>query len=231
MLFDVVHEVQARVETLVSSRLKQAEGDVDCLKQGMNSLSDDAKERLGKLEQYALRSVLETAGMRYASALKEWTAKTRAMLVYDSKVDPFTDDGLFQAVKGKPNIAIISATTDGDVFGGFYSVAVMGQDKFFRDPNIFAFSFESHGRCATPQRFDVKEENKGRACVRFFKDNGNGWFVTFYGGAGGFFLGNEKSRTFCTNLSDAFEGIEDTTLTGNNREFFTCTRLIAIQLE
>ena len=56
------------------------------------------------------------------NALKHWTRLSEATLVYDSKADEFTDDGLFDKVKGKPNIALIGFTTDGDVFGGFYSL-------------------------------------------------------------------------------------------------------------
>ena len=58
------------------------------------------------------------------NALKEWTRKAKETIIFDSTVDEFTFDGLFNKVKGKPNIAIIGFTTDGDVLGGFYSVAV-----------------------------------------------------------------------------------------------------------
>ena len=232
MQFDVVQERQALVETGVSSLPKPVEGGVGEVKQGLNALSDDVNKRMGKLEQNALVSTLETAGTRYANTLKGWTGKTTASVIYDSTVDEFTDDGLFYKVKGRPNIAIIATTSDGDVFGGFYSVAVTEQDEDFHDPNMFIFSFESHGRCMTPQRFVVKVELRGDAGVRFFKNYFEGWFVAFDGGAGGFFLGNEKSRTWCSTLSFAFEGIENTTLTGNTfPKRFTCCRLIAIQLE
>ena len=53
---------------------------------------------------------------------------------------------------GRPNIAIIGFTTDGDVFGVLYSVSVDRHEGEFDGPNIFAFSFESHGPCMTPQR-------------------------------------------------------------------------------
>ena len=63
------------------------------------------------------------------NALKEWTGKAKTTVVYDSTVDEVTHDRLFNTVKGKPNIAVIGFTTDGDVFGGFYSVAVTEQDN------------------------------------------------------------------------------------------------------
>ena len=168
---------------------------------------------------------------RCVNALKEWTGKARVTTIYDSAVDEFTADGLFNKVKGKPNIAIVGFTTDGDVFGGFYSVAVPVQDGFFFDPNIFAFSLESRGRCMTPQRFDVKTERKTRAGVKFFKNDSDRWFVAFGGRDCWFALGNEKSYTCSYGLSRCFEGIRDTTLTGKgDGTRFSCTRLVALQL-
>ena len=169
------------------------------------------------------------------SALREWTGKATATVVYDSTVDEFTDDGLFQKVRGKRNVAIVGFTTDGDVFGGFYSVAVTEQDEPFFDPYIFAFSFESHGRCMTPPRFVVKKGLKENASV-MFKNSSYGFVVFWVGDAGWFYLGNEKSYSYCRNLSDAFEGLDDTTLTGKNGRwkegpYNHCTRLVAIQLE
>ena len=60
MLFDVVQEVQAQAETFISSRLNRVEGEAEEQKWGLRALSDDANERLGKLQQYALVSVLES---------------------------------------------------------------------------------------------------------------------------------------------------------------------------
>ena len=221
-LNDDVHERLGKLqhsETLVSSRLERVEGDVGCLKRDLKASTDDCNERLVKLQQYALDSIIETAGMRYASTLKEWTGKETASVIYDSKVDPFTHDGIFNAVKGKPNIAVVGFTTDGDVFGGFYSVSVT-----------------EHGRCATPQRFVVKAELKDKAYVFFCKNNCNGFVQFGVSGVGWFYLGNERSRSFCRYLSRSFDGLEDTTLTGKNGTLFSgpyhhCARLVAIQLD
>ena len=169
-------------------------------------------------------------------ALKEWTGKASATIVYDSKKDEFTHNGIFVKVKGKPNIAVVGFTTYGDIFGGFYSRAVTEQDKDFFDTNIFAFSFEAHWRCATPQRFVLKEERKERAYgerfVDFFKNRVEG-FVWFVFGAGWFWLGDEVSHSYCKVFSDAFEGLEDTTLTGKTGDSngpYHCTRIVSIQL-
>ena len=165
------------------------------------------------------------------NALKKWTGKVSATIVYDSTVDEFTDDGLFNKVRGKRNIAVIGFTTDGDVFGGFYSVAVTKQDQRFYDPSIFAFSFESHGRCVTPKRFCVKEGWKGRTGVKFYISESYGRFVVFDCCGGGFSLGYEKSSTWSDDLWVCFDGIEDTTLTGKpDYEDLICCRLVAVQL-
>ena len=174
---------------------------------------------------------------RCVRELREWTGKASTTIIYDSTVDEFTGDGLFIKVKDKPNITVIGFTTDGDVCGGFYSVAVTKQEKLFYDPSIFAFSFESHGRCETPQRFAVKESLKGKANVEFFWNNSSLGFVRFWvEGVGCFWLGNERSYTCFSSLSDAFEGLEDTTLTGQTVDWIEngpnhCARLVAVQLE
>ena len=118
------------------------------------------------------------------------------------------------------------------MFGGFYSVAVTKQEERFYDPTIFVFSFESHGRCMTPQRFVVEDEVRSEKYVRFFKDNSNERFVDVGGWFGYFFLGNKKSDTWCSALSSGFVGIQNTTLTGNTYpDRFTCTRVVAVHLQ
>ena len=69
--------------------------------------------------------------------------------------------------------------------------------------------------------------------VKFFKDDSDGRFVQFGTSAARFYLGNDKSNTFCQDLSKGFEGLEDTTLTGKRtyRERFACIHLVAIQLQ
>ena len=174
------------------------------------------------------------------NAFKEWTGKASATIVYDSTVDEFTFDGLFDKVKGKANIAIIGFTTDGDVFGCFFSVAVTEQYGSFNGRDMFIFSFESHGRCKTPERFPVQEGLEEDLSVCFWKDDRSNFFwfgVAFDDVCSGFQLGNEKSKSYCCDMSQAFEGLEDTTLTGknnggteDNEVYLHCTRLVAIQL-
>ena len=167
------------------------------------------------------------------NALKRWTDKASAVVIYDSAVDPFTQDGLFDKVKGKENVAVVASTTDGDVFGGFYSQPVTEQDKECDDPDMFIFSFLSHGRCKTPKRFVTKFHEYDDPFVLFWNKNRAGWFVDFgVGGLSCLSLGNVMSNTKCYGLSDGFENIEDTTLTGKSGdERHFCARLVAIHLE
>ena len=167
------------------------------------------------------------------NALKEWTGKARATVIYDSNVDEFTAERLFDEVKGKPNIALVGTTTDGDVFGGFFSVAATEQDEDFDDPDMFIFSFESHGRCKTPQRFVLKKELKDNAFVSFDETDSDGFVYFAVFAHSGLLLGNEKSKSYCFHISDAFDGLEDTTLTGTCGfcGYHHCARLVAVQLE
>ena len=176
------------------------------------------------------------------NALKEWTGKARVTIIYDSTIDEFTFNGLFEKIKGKRNVAVVGFTTDGDVFGGFYNVAVTDQYwKDSYDPNIFAFSFESHGRCKTPQRFNTREEMKQKESVNvgLTKSDIRGFIYIMVDYVVRFIFGNEKSRPYCCNMSRAFEGLEDTTLTGQNSPhgdwsdglYHHYSRLVAVRLE
>ena len=166
------------------------------------------------------------------NALKRWTGKASATIVFDSTVDEFTDDGLFNTVCNKWDIAIIATTQDGDVFGGFYNVAVTEHDRSFADPNQFAFSFEAHGRCETPQMFPVKREKQHLADIILPKDDEEGVFVQFGTPFQNFGLGNESSETYCYDLADCFCGLQSSTLSGRDGVFGThhCTRLVAVHL-
>ena len=170
------------------------------------------------------------------TALKQWLKRTNTTIVFDSSVDGFTDDAFFEKVRDKQDIAVIGFTTDGDVFGGFYSVALTEQDKSFPDPNMFIFSIESHGRCNTPQKFVVRQREKRNACVRAMNKSAMGFVGFWVTGKGSFTLGNASSRSACCGLSNAFEDIADTTLTGVSGfsdvgPFHHCTRVVAFQIQ
>ena len=177
-------------------------------------MTDDARERLGKLQHFAFDLVPDAAG--YSSTPKQWTGKSTAGVVFESTVDEYTSVCVFQAVNGKSSIGIVATTADGDVFGWFFSVAVTEQNKFFSDPNMFVFSFEWHGRCTMPQQFAAKEEWEKFALVQFWQNSSECWFVRFgVYRVGCFLLGDERSISYCWDTSFAFEVLEDTTQTEN----------------
>ena len=163
--------------------------------------------------------------------LKEWTGTARADIVHDTALDDFAT-GILGDVRDKPNIAIIGFTTDGDVFGGFYSVPVNAELVWNYDPNIFAFSFESRGRCKTPQRFPCREKQ-----YVYFRPNWLHGAVMFGTSlAQGFWLGDLHNNSYCLHVSECFKGLSDTALTGKSTTdryyppYHHCARLVAVQL-
>ena len=116
-LLDVVEERCRAVDAEYDALIVERPADVEAL----------GNEKARKVEE--LLRLVDSAehgadwsdhlvALRQIDQLKGWTRKTRSAIVFDSKQDPFTVDGLFERVKGKANIAIIGTTTDGDVFGG-----------------------------------------------------------------------------------------------------------------
>ena len=128
----------------------------------------------------------------------------------------------------------MTCTADGDVFGGFYSVAIDAAKKHNPDTRLFLFSFESHGRCMTPQRFVVKGDTRGS--VRSMDDDPHG-FVAFstFKAPGILWFGDVESECWTHRLSQGFEGLTDTTLTGitgrgHDGPYYRCCCLVAFQM-
>ena len=165
------------------------------------------------------------------NALKDWTGKSKATILYDTMVDEFTDQGLFDKVNGKPNVALIVFTEDGDVFGVFYDIAVNRQRKPYVNPDIFLFCFESHGRCETPKKFCAKCSEKSYKHVMFYKNDQCHWIVAVGWSRGSFIFANEKTKTQCYLPSFGFEGIDDDTFTGKRDGYHTCVRLVEVHFE
>ena len=170
---------------------------------------------------------------RGVAALKEWTARERATVVYDSRRDPFTSKAFFNGIAGRSNVAVVGFTNEGDVFGGYYTVAVTRQGEFFDDPDLFLFSFEARGRCETPQRFAVNPAWRDNASVIALDNERNGLLWFWVNKHGGIWLGNDRSASFCCGLVDIFVGLEQTALTGRQKygPYHTFMRLVAIQME
>ena len=105
---------------------------------------------------------------------------------------------------------------------------------------MFAFSFESHGRCETPKRFNVKLEKRNAVGVRFNKNTGylgfchfeaeiyDGWVMNH---CEVILFGNEQSYPRCfSRVTYCLEDIEPTTLVGDKDRWgcYTCARLMAL---
>ena len=61
-------------------------------------------------------------------------------------------------------------TTDEDVYGRFFSVAVEQYGELFFDQNMFVLSFESHGRCKTPHVFALKKAWQRRGSLEAIQE-------------------------------------------------------------
>ena len=145
--------------------------------------------------------------------LKEWAGKETAELVYDSAACGFSHDA-FNACFESPNNAVVAITEDGDVYGGFVSVAVNGIGGYVTDADHFIFSLASHRRCAVPQRWAIKSEKQATA-VKLFNTNAS-YFIRFGGGSdeGRLYLIPGRNESFCFNPSESYDGVGDLWLCG-----------------
>ena len=169
MFGDITDDVKAHVEKIVMTKIDELNERISMV------LSARLRETNIKAEFDALN--VQIAGIEtqfregHAALIKAINAhttspnsQTRLLEALCNQVKSLNEkvDKLSSHASCLENIAVVGCTPKGDVFGGFYSVAVTKQDSEFFDPNIFAFSFESHGRCETPLRFGVRKSGKRR---------------------------------------------------------------------
>ena len=174
-------------------------------------------------------------------ALKQWTGTSTATTLYDSDVECFSNRAVMDALQGRPNIALVAISTDGDVFGGFHSRPVRRRSPHANDPDIFLFSFRAYGSRDAPQRFVASREKRDRALVRYNPCQGPSWFVAFV-------LNADRAHpwicdgmlTLCPTLSDfcrwslstAVESMRMRALAGSSGKCHDhlCVRLVVLQL-
>ena len=114
-------------------------------------------------------------------------------------IDEFTDELLFSILTRKPNVAIVWFTMEWDVLGGGgLQLCCYRTDECINGPKmfIFAFSFESRGRCETPQQFFLSRWLKESASVEFGKGKQLRFVWFGVSNAGILWLGNESSDSF-----------------------------------
>ena len=133
-------------------------------------------------------------------------------VLFDSSTDENTARTLFDHVKSRGRVVLIAETSKSDVFGFFYSTPVKRLGDETDDTSISALAMETHGRCERLRLFPSKESGEP-ACVRFRVGDDRG-YVCIGGRRGSVWLGGEKSRSFCCNVSGVFEGLSNTALTG-----------------
>ena len=110
---DKRHEALKKKVDVISSRITETKA---CVDEVGHVFTHQNQENIRLASSFSWKdlTVMES-GIR---ALKRWTVKASANIVYDSRVDPFTDQGLFDKGRGKSNIAVVCFTTDGHVFAG-----------------------------------------------------------------------------------------------------------------
>ena len=198
----------------------------------MASLFRSLLKRFSK--RVSAKRAVEPSATPNVDALKQWTGKANVTILYDSTVDEFTKQGLFDKVVEKPNIAIVPFTDEGDVFGVYSNVGARSEEVPFEDPDMFIFSFQSHWIWGTPKRFLATEEGRQDLFVLFLPDNSNGVFVQFASHRRNdllplALLGHEKSRTRCDGVWYSEQHLRGYLHAEEDR--FSCARVVAVQLE
>ena len=165
-------------------------------------------------------------------ALKGWTQKQNATIIFDSSYDPFVFNVFHERVMNVQDVAVVGFTSEGCVFGGFFHRPVGVVNVQVEDPHVFAFSFASRGACETPQQFvppDVLQAVSPPGVRLMTNDSG---FIRFsVGGVQGFSLGNQQSKTSSSECSIGFRGMNDEILSGKpGKSKYTCVRLVALRL-
>lgn len=245
VVHDVVLEMLIEVKKEFREKMKKMEEEflekIDMLKEERDNSISNLLARVDEChcEDLQSRDIGHELLKENLKVMGVWTRKQNARVLFDSEKDEFTNAEFNTKCLNQQNIAVVGFTTDGDVFGGYLEKAVTKTRTYLKDPNHFAFSLESRGRCLTPQRWFQKDRN-GNTC--FCCENNKHGFIAF-GNGGGFYLGNERSDSYCCDLSEFYEGIEDETLTGKNNggssdnnedssdkdPFHHCKRLIVLQ--
>ncbi|ELP93382.1 hypothetical protein EIN_057970 [Entamoeba invadens IP1] len=162
---------------------------------------------------------------------QEWSGLKVCDILYDSENEEIEDNTNFNGkVMFKPNCFFISFDKKGSIFGGYLKENIGLLDEDVDDENHFIFCLrrEDGVPFTEPKRWFHKKEHDGG--IRLFSNNdclfqmGNVNFGCF---------GISKlslRKNVCLNLSNEYEGIEDTDLNGTNKKFFTVERIVVIHM-
>ena len=171
--------------------------------------------------------------------LVEWTDATAATVVYDSAGQPINHGDFAAKVRDQQNVAVITCTDRGFVFGAFFSARAPPNAYEWNDPGAFVFSLESHGLCETPRRFvpydrtgvavRVADDFVGCCSIRGERPGPVGIFVS----TGSLFFGDESAPRKLEKIDVVFDGAQAPFFIGAEcaeAKKYLPVRLIAVQL-
>ena len=109
----------------------------------------------------------------------------------------------FNAVRGLDKLLFINKTTTGKYFGVYYKGFIKNSNDFCEEDDLFIFSLNSK------QKFDLSKNNKASPIVCFEGKKKRVYQVGNYNN-GDILINNlGKNMSFCKNLKNGFDGIED----------------------
>ena len=155
--------------------------------------------------------------------LEEWSGKKYSSVLYDSDIDG-KDSSIFRnKILNHNQLYFIAIDSNDNVFGHYHPGVVDGIGSNIYDNNIFIFTLNSDGRSG------VKKFNRKNGDICTYICNSNNYYGCGYCGYG--IRQIDTNESFIGNvIVDYFEGIEETTLTGNSDEF-TTKRVIVIEMK
>ena len=139
---------------------------------------------------------------------------------------------LFDAIRDKPNIAVVATTADGRTFGVSYTRPVTRINTRSLDPTISAFVFRPDEDVPF-ETFGVKDEHRATIAVTFSDGSRSGHVRVADDGVGELWIGSEVSDSYSEQLSAVFAGMSDDSLTGSSGRDrpFHCRRVVALQFK
>ncbi|BFU26166.1 trichohyalin, putative [Entamoeba histolytica] len=160
--------------------------------------------------------------------IEEWTEKRINNILFDSDKDNWNKNkSVFdQRIMYKEHIIIIVEDEEGNKFGGYVNSKI-DEDEWINDSKSFLFSLESNGRIDGMKKFDIEEP--GHAF--YLHNQSNNWLFVFGLDDIEVYKENDKTLSYCKQLSFEYEGISNA-LCGNewpNR--FTTYRIIVIEMK
>ena len=151
-------------------------------------------------------------------------------MLYDSDIDG-KDSSIFRnKIMNHNQLYFIAIDSHDNVFGHYHPGVIDEISNFIYDDNIFIFTLNSNGRSGV-KKFNRKRENN---CTYIY-DNNKYYNCYFCFDCGYWIHQIDTNNSWINNdvIVNCFEGIEETTLTGNcwPKDYFTTKRVIIIEMK